>query len=142
VRGVVGHEMGHYKRGHILWFTLAYAILGVIAFGLIQWTYPWAARIMGGPANIADPAGLPVLMAIFATLSLLATPITNTITRTAEADADAFSLRVANEPDGLAKPSDLEEFIFYDHPSVEHRVRKAMDWKAAHMAPFSASPRP
>ena len=53
----------------------------------------------------------------------------------------------AHEPDGLSaalvktieyrasSPSDLEEFLFYDHPSVEHRVRKAMDWKAAHMTP-------
>ena len=34
-----------------------------------------------------------------------------------------------------SSPSNLEEFLFYDHPSVEHRVRKAMDWKAAHMPP-------
>jgi STE24 endopeptidase len=26
----------------------------------------------------------------------------------------------------------LEEVLFYDHPSVEGRVRMAMDWKAAH----------
>jgi STE24 endopeptidase len=146
VRGVVGHEMGHYKHGHIFWFTLAYAVLAVAAFGLIQLSYPWAARLMGGPGNIADPAGLPVLMAIFATLALLATPITNSMTRMAEADADAFSMRVANEPDGLSRalvktieyrassPSGLEEFLFYDHPSVEHRVRKAMEWKATHPA--------
>jgi STE24 endopeptidase len=144
VRAVVGHEMGHYKRGHILWGTLAYSLLAIAAFGLIGLIYPWAARLMGGPANIADPAGLPVLMAVFATLSVLGTPITNTLTRAAETDADAFGLRVANEPDGMARaliktteyrassPSDLEEFLFYDHPSVEHRIRKAMDWKAAH----------
>jgi STE24 endopeptidase len=100
------------------------------------------ARIGG----IFDPAGLPVIMAIIATLSLLATPILKTMTRLAEADADSFSLRVANEPDGLSRglvktieyrassPSDLEEALFYDHPSVERRVRKAMDWKAAHPA--------
>jgi STE24 endopeptidase len=98
----------------------------------------------GGARGIADPAGLPVLAAITATLGLLATPINNTISRTMEADADSFSLRVANEPDGLSEalvktieyrassPSRLEEVIFYDHPSVERRVRKAMDWKAAH----------
>ena len=101
------------------------------------------ARIGG----VADPAGLPVIMALFATLSLLATPITNTVTRFFESDADAFSMRTANEPDGMAKalvktieyrassPSALEEFLFYDHPSVERRVRRAMVWKAAHMGP-------
>ena len=103
--------------------------------------------VMGvGGISIADPAGLPVIMALVLTLVFLGMPITNTLTRLAEADADSFSLRVANEPDGLSRalvktveyrassPSDLEEFIFYNHPSVEHRVRKAMDWKAAHGA--------
>ena len=145
VRGVVGHEMGHYKRGHVIWATLILSLLAITAFGLVQLTFPWAARVLGVQlGGIADPAGLPVIMAIIATLSLLATPITNTLTRLTEADADAFSLRVANEPDGLARalvksieyrassPSALEEFLFYDHPSVEHRVRKAMEWKAAH----------
>lgn len=147
VRGVVGHEMGHYKRGHVIWGTLADSLLAIAAFGLIQLSFPWAAELMGAKiGGIADPAGLPVIMALVATLTLLATPITNSMTRIAEADADAFSLRVANEPDGLAKalvktieyrassPSDLEEFLFYNHPSVEHRVRKAMEWKAAHPA--------
>lgn len=145
VRGVVGHEMGHYKRLHVLWFTVAFSVLAVAMFGLTQLLFPYAARWLGADVDsIADPAGLPVLMAVIATLALLATPILNTLTRTTEADADHFSLVYANEPDGLSKalvktieyrassPSDLEEFIFYDHPSVEHRVRTAMDWKAAH----------
>ena len=146
VRGVVGHEMGHYKRGHVIWGTLADSLLAIAAFGLIQLSFPWAANLMGARiGGIFDPAGLPVIMALVATLALLATPITNSMTRWAESDADAFSMRVANEPDGLSKalvktieyrassPSDLEEFLFYDHPSVEHRVRKAMEWKAAHL---------
>ena len=155
VRGVVGHEMGHYKRGHVIWGTLILSLLAGIAFGLVQLTFPWAARVLGAPvASIADPAGLPVIMAIIATVLLLGTPVLNTLTRVTEADADAFSLRVANEPDGMAKslvktieyrassPSDLEEFLFYDHPSVEHRVRKAMEWKAAHPSgPSSSSSR-
>jgi len=147
VRATLGHEMGHYSRHHLIWFALIYSLLAVAGFGLVQLTFPMAARLLGAKGvDIADPAGLPVIMAIVATLSLLATPLTNTVTRTAEADADAFGLRVANEPDGMARaliqtseyrapsPSDLEEFLFYDHPSVEHRVRRAMDWKASHPA--------
>ena len=99
-----------------------------------------------GAVDIADPVGLPTLIAVVSTLGLLATPFNNTVTRATEADADAFSLRVANEPTGLSKalvktieyradsPGPVEEFIFYDHPSVRRRVRRAMDWKAAHLA--------
>jgi STE24 endopeptidase len=146
VRAVVGHEMGHYRHRHIVWTALLYSVLAVAGLWLIDRLFLQVAYRMGADVDgIADPAGLPVIVVIAATLSLLATPLFNTVTRWEEADADSFSLRYANEPDGLAgamvktieyrasSPSALEEFIFYDHPSVEHRVRKAMDWKAAHM---------
>jgi STE24 endopeptidase len=147
VRGVVGHEMGHYKRGHVIWMTLEFGALAMLAFWLTSRLFPYAAKWLGADVDsIADPSGLPVLVAVITTLALLATPLLSTLTRLDEADADSFSLQYANEPDGLSKalvktieyrassPSDLEEFIFYDHPSVEHRVRKAMDWKATHGA--------
>ncbi|WP_157216947.1 M48 family metallopeptidase [Flavisphingomonas formosensis] len=148
VRGVVGHEMGHYKRGHIFWSAMILSLLAVLAFWAADRLFPAACAWLGatGIRGIADPAGLPVLMAIVATLGLIGTPLTNTLTRLQEADADRFSLEHAHEPDGLAKalvktvayrassPSRLEEIIFYDHPSVERRIHRAMVWKADHAA--------
>jgi STE24 endopeptidase len=146
VRGVVGHEMGHYKRNHVTFGAIASAVLALVGLGLIDLAFPTVNRWLGtGAAEIADPAGLPTLIALVATLTLLATPLTSTLSRLQEADADAFSLRVAHEPDGLSKalvktieyradsPSWLEEFLFYDHPSVRRRVQTAMNWKARHM---------
>jgi len=146
VRGVVGHEMGHYVRKHILIGALFQGLVAVVGLFLVSRLFGWAARVLGakGVTGIADPAGFPVISIIVTVLSLLATPITNTFSRWVEADADHFSLVHFNEPDGLAKalvktieyradsPSKLEEFIFYDHPSVGSRVRAMMDWKAAH----------
>ena len=149
VRGVVGHEMGHYVHMHTLWMTGVLIVLMAIFFWLVDRLFEPVKRLLGGGARIgsvADPAGLPVLAAIAAVLGLLATPAFSTLTRTIEADADRFSLVQANAPDGLAKaliktaeyrapsPSAVEEFLFYDHPSVESRVRRAMEWKAAHPA--------
>ena len=153
VRGVVGHEMGHYVHMHSLWMAGVMIVLAALAFFLVDRLYPLAKRLLGARriGDIADPAGLPVLAAILTVLGLLATPITNTMVRTMESDADHFSLVHANEPDGLAKalvktaeyrapsPSALEEILFYDHPSVENRVRSAMEWKAAH-PPAAAAP--
>lgn len=154
VKGVVGHEMGHYVHQHLFWFTGFLTVMTILGGYALIWLFPlvrgwvWASSV----GEVSDPAGLPILLAIFATLSLVATPLNNTATRLAESDADSFSLARAQEPDGLAKalvktieyrassPSDLEEFLFYDHPSVEHRVRKAMDWKAAHLQATGASP--
>ena len=146
VRGVVGHEMGHYVRKHILIGALFQGLVAVVGLFLVSRLFGWAARMLGakGVTGIADPAGFPVISIIVTVLSLLATPITNTFSRWVEADADHFSVVHFNEPDGLAKalvktieyradsPSKLEEFIFYDHPSVGSRVRAMMDWKAAH----------
>ena len=156
VRGVVGHEMGHYAHQHALWLTAAFSLLAALGFFLADRLFDPAARLMGAPGvrGVADPAGLPVLAAVLATLSLLATPLTNTLTRAAESDADSFSLAHAHAPDGLSRalvktieyrassPSRLEEVIFYDHPSVQRRVRRAMDWKAAHPGLACAGPGP
>lgn len=147
VRGVVGHEMGHYVRGHIFIFAGMYAAMALVAFFLIDRLFAPVARLLGAKdvRGVADPAGFPVIGIMLAVLGLLATPLQVSITRIGESDADTFSLENFNEPDGLAKalvktieyraatPSKLEEILFYDHPSVGGRVRKAMDWKAAQM---------
>jgi STE24 endopeptidase len=159
VLGVVGHEMGHYVHKHILWFAAGLSLMAVACFWLIDRLYqPALARIPGteGIGALSDPANLPVVIIIFSVLGLLATPLSTTMTRTAESDADRFSLANAHQPDGLAKalvktiayrassPSKLEEILFYDHPSVERRVHRAMVWKAAHPnrigAPYGALP--
>lgn len=148
VRGVVGHEMGHYVHQHSLFLIAAFTALALLAFWLTDRLFPVFATLLGADKvkGITDPAGLPVFFAAVATVMLLATPIQNTITRVVESDADNFSLQYANEPDGLSKaliktadyraptPPAWEEFIFYDHPAVGRRIRNAMDWKAKHMA--------
>jgi STE24 endopeptidase len=147
VRGVVGHEMGHYVRQHSLWGALALGVLATLAFFLVARFFPAAVRILGARdvVSIADPIGLPVLLVLVSLLGLIGTPLTNTLSRATEADADRFSLEHVNEPDGLSKaliktmeyraatPSALEEIIFYDHPSVSSRVHRAMVWKATHL---------
>ena len=95
-------------------------------------------------AGIGDPRGFPVLLFFLSLFSLVTLPITNTLIRVDESEADLYSLKTENRPDALAtalvktaeyrnpRPGAVEETIFYDHPSVERRVRVAMDWKAAH----------
>jgi STE24 endopeptidase len=153
VRGVVGHEMGHYAHQHALWLTLAFGLSALAGLGLTARLFPMVSRWLHarGTRGIADPATLPVFTVITASLMLLATPLINAVTRTAESDADNYSLTHAEEPDGLSKalvktidyrassPSRLEEVMFYDHPSVERRVRRAMNWKAEHPAEAAAT---
>jgi STE24 endopeptidase len=82
-----------------------------------------------------------LLVAVFSTYLLLATPVLNTITRTQEVEADLWGLNLAREPHGLAEvllklteyrkpePGAVEEFIFYTHPSTRTRIYNAMRWR-------------
>lgn len=155
VRGVVGHEMGHYVRKHILIGAVFSGLMALVGFFLVDRLFGWTARVTGakGVTGLADPAGFPVISILLTVLALLATPVTNTFSRWVEADADRFSVEHFNEPDGLAKalvktieyrydsPGPVEEFIFYDHPSVRSRVMRCMEWKASHPK-ASSSPSP
>ncbi len=148
IRYVMSHEMGHYVLNHIYKFVISLSLLALILFALTRFIFDAAVRRYGAGwqvRGIADPAGLPLLALILTALAFLATPITNTITRVAEVEADAFGINTSREPDGMAAvalklgtyrkldPTPFEEFIFFDHPSGRARIRMAMDWKAAHL---------
>jgi STE24 endopeptidase len=144
VKAVTGHEIGHYVLHHIWRSVFTLSLLSILLFFLADRLFPRIARLLGSDATIADPTGFPVLMFIISLLSLLASPVMNSLTRIGESEADAYSLRTVNLPDALAgalvktaeyrnpRPNPLAEMLFYTHPSVERRVRAAMDWKAAH----------
>ncbi len=146
VRAVTGHEIGHYVLKHSWWGILFYSVGAIIMFWIADRTFPWFARRFGSSAALGEARGIPVLMFMVSLFGLLALPFTNTFSRTLEAQADMYSLRTENLPDALAsslvktaeyrypRPGRLEEIIFYDHPSVESRVRTAMEWKATHPA--------
>jgi len=144
IRAVLGHEMGHYVLNHPLklavYFSLLFGIaLAVVARALDALLAQWGAAL--GLRGRADPAALPLLLALFSIAWFVLTPITNTVTRSVEAEADAFGLNAAREPEGFAmaalrlstyrklRPGAIEEFLFYDHPSGYERVRRAMIWQ-------------
>ncbi len=146
VRAVTGHEAGHYKLGHIWRYVIIFPLLAMAFFFLLNRLFAPTARALGSDARLSEPRGLPVFAAVGSVLGLLVTPITNTITRVGEAEADQYSLENVNEPDALAsallktaeyrypRPSALQEALFYTHPPVEKRALMAMEWKAAHPA--------
>ncbi len=147
VKAVTGHEIGHYVLGHVWRYAIIFPLLAIALFFLADRLYLRFAKLFGSDAEIGDPRGLPVLIFIVSLFSLLVQPITNALTRSGEREADAYSLETAKLPDALAsalvktaeyryaRPHPMQEMIFYTHPSVEKRVRTAMEWKAANMAP-------
>jgi len=147
VRAVTGHEIGHYVLKHTWWGILFYSVAAIMLFWVADRTYPRFARAFGSSAGLAEPRGIPVLLFMVSLFGLLTLPILNSFGRTLETQADIYSLRTENRPDALSialvktaeyrypRPGRIEEVVFYDHPSVEARVRRAMEWKAAHPEP-------
>ncbi len=145
---VMGHEMGHYVLGHVWRGILVMSLLAALVFFAISRAAPALIARYGerwGVRDLADPASMPVFGMLLAIAGLLVTPVTNTLVRVNESDADAFGLDVAKEPDGFAltamklseyrkiEPGPIEEMLFYDHPSGATRVRMSMQWKKDHV---------
>jgi STE24 endopeptidase len=146
VKAVTGHEIGHYVLKHSWWGILFFSVLAIILFWIADRFFPRFAKAFGTNATIGDPRGVPVLLFMASFFGLLALPLINTFSRTLETQADIYSLETENLPDALSsslvktaeyrypRPTRLQEIVFYDHPSVEARVRRAMEWKATHPA--------
>jgi STE24 endopeptidase len=155
IKAVMGHEMGHYVLNHALRLTVYFTLVLAFALWFVHRTIDWALARWGARLRLegrADPAALPLALVIFSLFFLLATPLTNSITRQAEAEADAFGLDAAAEPHGFAmaamrlstyrklRPGPLEEIVFYDHPSGYERVHRSMVWFKEHQsAPLPAA---
>jgi STE24 endopeptidase len=148
VLAVMGHEMGHYVMGHATRLILQLGLVMLLGFGFTAWGFGVAVDLFGGNwqvRKVEDVAGLPLLVALASLFFFLATPLTNTITRTTENQADIFGLDAVRKPDAFAtvilklssyrklEPGAVEEAIFYDHPSGRTRIMTAMTWKKEHM---------
>jgi STE24 endopeptidase len=143
IKAVMGHEMGHYVLNHGLRLTIYTSLVMLFGFWFVNFSFGWTQARWGrrfGVEGLADPAGLPLIMALFAVFGTVTTPVNNSIVRQAEAEADAFGLNAAREPNGFAMsamrlstyrkihPGKWEEIVFYDHPSGYQRVHASMQW--------------
>jgi STE24 endopeptidase len=147
IETTMGHEMGHYVLNHEYKELIMIGVVIMIGFAFLNWGINFALARWGeqwGIRGIRDVAVLPLAVAVLSVYFFIITPVTNTITRTMEYEADMYGLNAAQQPDGEANvdlmlgeyrkldPSPVEEFIFFDHPSGRTRITAAMRWKAEH----------
>lgn len=148
VLAVMGHEMGHYVMGHVLRGILLYGLVILAGFAFVHWGFRRAVRRFGARWRVqypGDVAGLPALVGLMSLFFFVMTPVTNSISRTAQHQADIFGLDAVRKPDAFATvvlklatyrkldPGKWEEILFYDHPSGRTRIMDAMVWKKEHI---------
>lgn len=147
---VFSHEMGHYVLQHVLkGFIFGIAVFFVIfyvSYRLASWAQKrWGAE--WGIRDLSDWASLPMLLLVVSVLFFLITPGLNAFSRHIEHQADQFGLEVIHglipdSPEVAARsfqalgeewldypyPSKWAVWWFWDHPTINDRVRFALTY--------------
>ena len=140
---IIAHELGHHMNKDFMRIFLYQAAILFVSF-LLTNIITRAAVTPLGFSGIDDIAVLPLLVLVFAVLSLLIMPISNTLIRRFEKAADDFALHLTGNPQVFitmmtkltdqnlaeAEPSRWVELLLYDHPSYRSRVEHAKNYSA------------
>ncbi len=143
---VIAHEMGHNLKHHIWWGILFSSILMGIGFFIIHLIGPRIITRFRNRLkieNMADVAGLPLILLIFVIYGIITMPIGPALSRQMERQADRFALDMTynkeafiSTMDKLAyvnladpNPSPVIEFLLYDHPPISKRVQFAEEYE-------------
>ena len=135
---ILAHELAHHVHHDIRNAFVAESALLVIAMaaGAAALAFTWSRL---GFAGASDVAGLPVLVLAGGTLTMVATPIVNAVSRRNERRADRFAITLTKQPaafisamkrlgtQNLAEehPSKLVLWLFHSHPPIEQRIEAA-----------------
>ncbi len=135
---IFAHELGHYMKKHIVKNIFMSAVIIFTSFYLCSRLFVITLSLMGFiyPYEIA---ALPILLLYLTIFSFIIMPITNTVSRFFEVEADTFALQTTGNKTAFVssmeklgqvnladkEPNPIYEFIFYSHPSIEKRVKFA-----------------
>ena len=139
---VVAHEVGHYKKKHIIMGT----ILGILETGLMLFIFNslmnnHALFNVFGVQNISVYGGLVFFGMLYAPVSLITSMGTTAMSRKNEFEADAYALETTKKPGPLISmlkglsasnlshltPHPLMVFLSYSHPPVTDRIKAVLN---------------
>jgi len=137
-----------YSPGFLIKINLEYIMLMLLGFIFVSWALNEFILRYGKRvklANIRDISSVPLLVLLVTCYLFIITPISNTIKRNAESEADIYELKITRKPDVFAlsviksadhdkmDPGYWEEAFFFDHPSIKQRIFGAMKWKTENL---------
>ena len=134
---VVAHEVGHYKKKHIITGT----ILGILETGIMLFVFNLimndsALFSVFGVQSVSVYGGLIFFGMLYSPVNLLTSVFTTAMSRKNEYEADAFSLEHTQNKDALINmlkglaannlshltPHKMMVFLSYSHPPVRDRI--------------------
>lgn len=137
IETVIAHELGHYKKKHIVKNLIIGTASSFLTLFLIGWLYEHSLSLFGF-ASRTEIAALPILSLLMMIISLIQTPLTNMLSRKYEYEADEYSIQLSAKPSefisalsklteqnlGDKNPHPFVEWFFYSHPSIQKRIEK------------------
>ena len=145
VVGVLGHEMGHDKLGHIRSMLLLNMLQSFIVFALFGWALqePALSEALGGN-GIQLVLSLIAFGMLFSPINFLLGIFDNSMTRRNEHGADVFASKVYGKEhiisalkrlstDNLANPAPHPLYVlaYYSHPPASKRISHVQETKIA-----------
>ena len=134
---VVAHEVGHYRRGHIL----RNLVFGIAHTGVLFWVLSLCLRQQGlfeafGVAEPSVHAGLVFFSLLFTPVELVLSVLVHRFSRQYEFEADAFAAETTGSAEPLVSalkklsadnlsnltPHPLEVYLHHSHPPVLQRI--------------------
>lgn len=136
---IMGHEMGHYVKHHILW-GFAATVAGTLAMlYLIAVSFHRLIRWMGEPwfiQHVHDLSAVPLGLLLVSVITFASSPLENLVERSYESSADAYAVQMTENPESgirsfqkLARlslsdpnPSEIVKFFLFTHPTISERI--------------------
>ncbi len=149
IDAVLAHELGHYKRRHILQRTVLMFSLSLAGFGLLGWlsAQPWFFLGLGVRPSLEGPndaLAIILFMMVVPLLTYFLSPLMAQLSRKHEFEADAYAVEHTNGQDlanALLKlykdnantltPDPLFVRFYYSHPPASERISRLMPTAAA-----------
>lgn len=135
IETVFAHELGHYKKGHIVKNMIISIFSTFITLFIVSYLYNYSLYLFGFQ-HVWDIAALPLLAVIGSVLGFLTRPLWMYISRRFEFEADRFAInttgnftafqstmeKLAFQNLANEEPGKMTEFWFYSHPSIKRRI--------------------
>jgi STE24 endopeptidase len=140
LRGVVAHELGHRRFGHVAVGT-ALAMIGSALGVLVVWallSWPWLLSAAGAE-SAGDPRVVPLVLLAFWVMEIVALPWETWLSRRWERRADRFALELTGDGQALEQmhrrlalanladldPPPLLYALLFTHPTPPERIAAA-----------------
>jgi len=135
IETVIAHELGHFKKKHIIKNILIGTVSSFLTLFLIALLYQKSLGWFGFE-SITQVAAIPLLVLWSMLIGLVTTPLGNILSRKFEFEADEYAVRETKNPFafkqtlekltdqnlGDKEPNPFVEWFFYSHPSIKNRI--------------------